>query len=53
MIKSERERILTNWWETNMIARDYFIASTACGRRIWIYKELGVLDSWYLRGIFD
>ena len=53
MIKSERERVLTNWWESNIIARDYFIASTACGRRIWVYKELGVLDSWYLWGIFD
>jgi protein ImuB len=53
VIKSERERIVTNWWERNIIARDYFIASTASGRRIWIYKELGVLNSWYLRGIFD
>jgi len=53
IIKSERERILTNWWGKNIIARDYFIASTACGRRIWIYKELGALDSWYLQGIFD
>ena len=53
MIKSERERVFTNWWESNIIARDYFIASTACGRRVWVYKELGVLDSWYLWGIFD
>jgi hypothetical protein len=53
IIKPERERILTSWWERNIIARDYFIAFTACGGRIWIYKELGVADSWYLRGIFD
>jgi protein ImuB len=52
-IKIERERILSNWWEHTIIARDYFIASTARGNRIWIYKEIGVANSWYLQGFFD
>lgn len=53
VIRLERERILSNWWESTVVARDYFMAFTSCGKRVWIYKEIGVTNSWYLQGVFD
>ncbi len=49
----ERERIDTGWWDGRAIARDYFIATTTKGSRLWIYKELDGERRWRLHGIFD
>ena len=49
----ERERIDTGWWDGRAIARDYFIATTTKGSRLWIYKELDGGQRWRLHGIFD
>jgi len=50
---SERERIDTGWWDGDTVARDYFVAATAKGSRLWIYKELYGERRWRLHGIFE
>jgi hypothetical protein len=33
------ERIETGWWDGRPIARDYYIAHSQNGSRMWIYRE--------------
>ena len=49
----ERERIVNGWWDETAIARDYFVAKTSRGGRLWVYRELGMQANWYLHGIFE
>lgn len=48
----ERERIETGWWDGLEVARDYFVATTARGERLWIYRELKGHRGWLLHGLF-
>jgi protein ImuB len=48
----ERERIETGWWDGEEIARDYFVATTAEGERLWLYRECGGRRGWFLHGLF-
>jgi protein ImuB len=48
----ERERIETGWWDGFEVARDYFVATTARGERLWLYRELGGRRGWFLHGRF-
>jgi protein ImuB len=48
----ERERIETGWWDGFDVARDYFVATTAKGARLWIYREIKGGRSWFLHGMF-
>lgn len=48
----ERERIETGWWDDFEVARDYFVATTTSGERLWIYRELKGPRGWYLHGVF-
>ncbi len=49
---AERERIETGWWDGGEVARDYFVAVSHSGERLWIYRELGAGRRWYLHGFF-
>jgi len=49
----DRERIVNSWWDDVGIARDYFIATTSRGGRLWVYKDLKRTRAWYLHGIFE
>ncbi|MCZ6892766.1 MAG: DNA polymerase Y family protein [Gammaproteobacteria bacterium] len=49
----ERERIDAGWWDGHAIARDYFIATTTKGSRLWIYEELDGERRWRLHGVFE
>ncbi len=48
----ERERIDTGWWDDFEVARDYFVATTIRGERLWIYREIRGPRGWYLHGVF-
>jgi protein ImuB len=48
----ERERIETGWWDDDEVRRDYFVATTASGEQLWIYREIGGRQGWFLHGIF-
>jgi protein ImuB len=49
---SATERIESGWWDRRGIGRDYFIARTAEGSRVWIYRERAGRRRWYLHGYF-
>ncbi len=48
----ERERIETGWWDGFEVAREYFVARTERGNRLWIYREIKGGRSWFLHGVF-
>lgn len=48
----ERERIDTGWWDDLEVARDYFVATTGRGERLWVYREIKGRRDWYLHGVF-
>jgi protein ImuB len=48
----ERERIETGWWDGHEVARDYFVATTTRGERLWIYRDLNGRRGWFLHGLF-
>jgi len=46
------ERIEGGWWDGGDVARDYFVAADAQGRRFWIFRARGA-SAWFLQGIFS
>lgn len=54
-LEGDEERIESGWWDGEDIARDYFIARTGRGERLWVFRALregGERPCWYLHGIF-
>jgi protein ImuB len=45
------ERIESGWWDGHDICRDYYMAATVRGLRVWIYRERKT-KQWYLHGIY-
>lgn len=49
------ERIESAWWEQSAEVRDYFIADTESGARLWVFRQYAGQQaqvSWWLHGIF-
>jgi len=47
------ERIVGGWWDGHAVARDYYRARHADGRRLWVFRDLGRGgEGWFLHGIF-
>jgi len=44
------ERIVSGWWDTTNIQRDYFVAQNQQGQQIWVYKTPE--EKWYVHGYF-
>ncbi|GGO88221.1 hypothetical protein GCM10011348_43220 [Marinobacterium nitratireducens] len=44
------ERIVSGWWDSAPVRRDYYIGRWPDGRRGWLYREAG--GDWYLHGWF-
>lgn len=51
-LECDRERIESGWWDDGDVRRDYFIARSPQGARLWIYRELGSERRWFLHGVF-
>jgi len=52
-IESGPERIESGWWDGSDVARDYYVAATRAGVRLWIYRERGAAARhWFLHGVF-
>jgi protein ImuB len=47
----DAERIESGWWDGGDIRRDYYVVTTACGQRFWVYQDCAT-RAWYLHGIF-
>lgn len=45
------ERIEGGWWDGDDVARDYFVARSDDGQRLWIYLDRR-RRAWYLHGMF-
>lgn len=45
------ERIESGWWDGADMARDYFLAETLLGERLWIFQDRRS-QGWFLHGIF-
>ena len=50
--ESGPERIESGWWDGSDVARDYYVATTQHGERLWIFHERRPPHDWYLHGVF-
>ena len=50
-LESLPERIESGWWDGFDIARDYFIAHSPAGERLWVFRDRRG-GGWYLHGLF-
>jgi len=46
------ERIESGWWDGRDVRRDYYVARTPAGVRIWIFRERRAPGGWFLHGVF-
>jgi protein ImuB len=46
------ERIQSGWWDGRQIVRDYFVLHDRQGLRLWVFREPGNADTWYVHGVF-
>jgi protein ImuB len=46
------ERIVTGWWRSRPIARDYYRVEAQSGQRFWLFRCLDQRD-WFLHGVFE
>ena len=46
------ERVESGWWDGADVQRDYYVARTRQGARVWIYRECAGERGWFLHGIF-
>lgn len=46
------ERIESGWWDGGDVMRDYFLACSAHGARLWVFQERRT-RRWFLHGIFS
>jgi protein ImuB len=51
-LASGPERIETGWWDGLDVRRDYYIAATRHGVRLWVYRERARDGGWWLHGVF-
>jgi protein ImuB len=46
------ERIETGWWDGHDVRRDYYVALTRAGVRLWLFRERPPGRGWFLHGVF-
>jgi protein ImuB len=46
------ERIESGWWDGHDVRRDYYVARSRAGVRLWIFRERPPGQGWYLHGVF-
>jgi protein ImuB len=51
-IEEGPERIESGWWDGRDVRRDYYVARTQSGARLWIFRERRAPGSWFLHGVF-
>jgi len=52
VLVSGPERIETGWWDGHDVRRDYYVALTRAGVRLWIFRERPPGQGWFLHGVF-
>ena len=51
-IEEGPERIESGWWDGHDVRRDYYVARTQAGVRLWVFHERTTQGRWFLHGIF-
>jgi protein ImuB len=51
-IEEGPERIESGWWDGRDVRRDYYVARTPAGVRVWIFRERRTPRGWFLHGVF-
>jgi len=51
-IEDGPERIESGWWDGRDVRRDYYVARTPAGVRLWIFRERRAAGGWFLHGVF-
>ena len=51
-IEEGPERIESGWWDGHDVRRDYYVARTPAGARLWIFRERRAPGGWFLHGVF-
>ena len=51
-LHSMPRRIESGWWDGGDIARDYFVALSAAGERLWVFRDRRS-GGWFLHGLFS
>jgi len=51
-IEEGPERIESGWWDGRDVQRDYYVARTPAGARLWIFRERRAQGGWFLHGVF-
>jgi protein ImuB len=51
-IEDGPERIESGWWDGRDVRRDYYVARTPTGVRVWIFRERRAPGGWFLHGVF-
>jgi protein ImuB len=51
-IEEGPERIESGWWDGHDVRRDYYVARTPTGTRLWIFRERRTAGGWFLHGVF-
>ena len=46
------ERIESGWWDGGDATRDYYVAGTEDGARLWVFQDLAE-GGWYLQGLWS
>jgi protein ImuB len=46
------ERIESGWWDGHDVRRDYYVARSRAGVRLWIFRERPPGQGWFLHGVF-
>lgn len=45
------ERVETGWWRGADVRRDYYVAETTDGERLWLFRDLAA-GGWFVQGVF-
>ena len=51
-LKQGPERIESGWWDGHDAVRDYYVAESSQGTRLWVFQERGRIGGWFLHGVF-
>jgi len=46
------ERIESGWWDGHDVRRDYYVALSRAGVRLWVFRERPPGQGWFLHGVF-
>lgn len=50
-ILSGPERITSGWWEFNSVCRDYYVAESQQGKKLWVFRTPN--QQWFVHGYFS